>query len=46
MNAVVFEFCLLLFRRVGAHETSNYLDIIILAYEGSQWNRDAVSRDT
>lgn len=26
MSAVVFEFCLLLFRRVGAYETSNYLD--------------------
>lgn len=26
MNAVVFEFCVLLFRRIGAYETSNYLD--------------------
>lgn len=26
MNAVVSEFCLLLFRRVRAYETSNYLD--------------------
>lgn len=41
----VFEFRLQLFQMVGVYETSNYLDIIIPAYEGSQWSKDAVFRD-